>query len=173
MELEAHLSHILAAYSLIVIFVEENFVHFVVAASITVREYALRDGAQDIWVICSQVEFRSLSHYESWSKFLARITRIRSSLPRLAFIFSLTPLPIVSRSLILEKWSLSFSLVCMYIYIYIYTHTHTHTYTMAISIGFLLRIPRRKTTLTLSRSGELGLSRESGFEGSRVNRHLE
>lgn len=50
---------------------------------------------------------------------------------------------------------------------------HTHTYTVAISIGSLWRIPRRKTTLTLSRSGELGLSCESGFEGSRVNRHLE
>lgn len=53
---------------------------------------------------------------------------------------------------------------------HIYTHTHSGYFNrFSLDRG----IPQRKTTLTLSRLSELGLSRESGFEGSRVNRHLE
>jgi len=55
-----------------------------------------------------------------------------------------------------------------------HAHTHAHTHSGYFNWYSLGRgIPQRKTTLTLSRSSELGLSRESDFEGSRVNRHLE
>lgn len=98
----------------------------------------------------------------------------RSGLLRLTFIFSLTPFPIVLIGHPRKIVTLS------------HTHAHTHAYACARThtrifthSGYFNRfslgrgIPQRKTTLTLSRSSELGLSRESGFEGSRVNRHLE